>query len=367
MNKALDHYIFRVDASIQIGTGHVMRCLTLANALKEKNKQSYFICRQHRGHLIQLIEDNGYKVLTLPSPSKAWSPSSGNKSLPHAKWLGVDMLDDAKQTIKLLKKENIEDIDYLIVDHYALDKYWENKLIPYTKNIMVIDDLADRQHNCELLLDQTFGRRKEDYKNLVPENCIVLTGSQYALLRPEFAKWREYSLKRRVKPEFKKLLITMGGVDPDNYTGAILQELSRCKLPEDLIVTVVLGSTAPHLSNVKELAISLPLSINVKVGVDNMAEVMSNSDMAIGAAGATTWERCCLGLPSIIFVFAENQKLIALNIGRQKIAILADSPSSLFQNLSDYLCEKNNIYSKNSANICDGIGTAKVLERLDSE
>ena len=355
--------IFRVDASIQIGTGHVMRCLTLANALKKEDKQCFFICRQHQGHLIPLIEDSGYKVLALPIPSKVWLPSSSDQLLHHAKWLGVDMLDDAEQTLKLLDSENIQTIDYLILDHYALDKHWENKLKPYSKNIMVIDDLADRQHSCDLLLDQTFARSKEDYKKLVPEKCTILAGSQYALLRPEFAKWREYSLKRRVKPEFKKLLIAMGGVDPDNYTGKILEELSSCELPKDLTITVILGKTAPHLDRVKVLALSIPLSINVKTGVNNMAEIMANNDIAIGAAGATTWERCCLGLPTIQVVIAKNQKLISKSLSiRGVISCLVDL-TELSVKLEDV--KKN--YSKmflSSLSISDGNGSKRVFQKL---
>ncbi len=358
--------VFRVDASIQMGTGHVMRCLTLANALKEKNNQSYFICRQHQGHLTELIEGNGHKVLVLPAPYKTWIPSSGNKLLPHAKWLGIDMLDDAEQSLKVLDAENIQAIDYLVIDHYALDMRWENKLKPYAKNIMVIDDLADRQHNCELLLDQTFGRSEKDYKKLAPQECTILTGSQYALLRPEFARWREYSLKRRTKPEFKKLLIAMGGVDPDNYTGKILQGLNLCKLPKDLVITVVLGKTAPYLNRVKELAMSLPLSINVEVGVDNMAEIMANSDIAIGAAGTTTWERCCLGLPSLIFAWAENQKMCGVNLEKQGGGILFNDIKNDLEKKIILITkvEKLKEISEKCRLLCDGQGIKKVLKGI---
>ena len=119
---------------------------------------------------------------------------------------------------------------------------------------MVIDDLADRVHICDLILDQTYGRNEEDYSDYVPKNCQILLGPQYALLRPEFKQWRDYSLKRRVQPVFKQLLITMGGVDPDNITGRVLEILQQCDLPEDLSITIVMGGTAPHLKTIKQQA-----------------------------------------------------------------------------------------------------------------
>jgi UDP-2,4-diacetamido-2,4,6-trideoxy-beta-L-altropyranose hydrolase len=228
---------------------------------------------------------------------------------------------------------------------------------------MVIDDLADRKHQCNLLLDQTFGRLSSDYEGLVPENCQLLLGSQYALLRPEFSQWREYSLKRRDKFEFKTLLISMGGVDKDNITTQILEQLQNCELPQQLKIIVVMGAGAPNLSIVQEMAKSLSYQVEVKVNVENMAELMSNSDLAIGASGATTWERCCLGLPSIQLIMAENQKVAASLLDAAGAIKLVNSICQLSYSLLNIQAWPTRISDVSRA-ICDGAGAQAVVDNL---
>src|SRR5690606_2585434 len=145
----------------------------------------------------------------------------------HSHWLGATQTQDAAGCVPILAKLNP---DWLIVDHYALDARWERALKPHYRKLMVIDDLADRPHQCDLLLDQTFGRDAEDYQTWVPANCRLLCGSHYALLRPEFAALRPYSLARRATPQLRQLLITMGGVDKDNATGQVLEALRASQL-----------------------------------------------------------------------------------------------------------------------------------------
>ncbi|MBT6049744.1 MAG: UDP-2,4-diacetamido-2,4,6-trideoxy-beta-L-altropyranose hydrolase, partial [Candidatus Scalindua sp.] len=248
--------VFRVDASLAMGTGHVMRCLTLAQVLKKNGANVEFICRKHKGSLIDKIRSNGFVVYELELYGKA----DVDTSLAHSHWLGVTQRQDADDCVDILKAEKL---DWLIVDHYALDEQWQKKLKPYYEKLIVIDDLADRKHQCDILLDQTFGRQQEDYLTLTPEDCKLLLGSQYALLRPEFTEWRGVSLERRSKPEFKQLLINMGGVDVDNVTEKALDELKICNLPNDLKITVVMGGSAPHLESVKSKAIVLPYKTEV--------------------------------------------------------------------------------------------------------
>ena len=180
---------FRADASIQISTGHVMRCLTLAEELKRQGHDCFFICREHKGHLGDLIAEKGFSLHLLPTAESEHASADFNWS-DHARWLGVTWQRDAEQTRAILSNQPV---DWLVVDHYALDIGWEQQTAEYAAQIMVIDDLADREHQCDLLLDQTFGRNAADYRPLVPKNCELLCGSQYALLRPEFAEFRPYS------------------------------------------------------------------------------------------------------------------------------------------------------------------------------
>jgi len=294
--------VFRTDASLQIGTGHVMRCLTLAQALRERGAQCSFICRENPGNLIDQIRQRGFLVHALPC-DQDWATEE--KSPSHAGWLGADWLADAQES-KVGAGETA--IDWLIVDHYALDSRWEHAMRAHCRHIMVIDDLADRPHDCDLLLDQNLGRKREDYSGLLKGKAKTLIGPQYALLRPEFAALRPQSLARRQNnQQLRRLLVTMGGVDNDNTTGQVLDTLRGCKLPADLRVTVVMGQHAPWLAQVQALAAQLPWHTDVLVGVNNLAQLMVESDLAIGAAGGTAWERCSLGLPSLVLVLAKNQ------------------------------------------------------------
>jgi UDP-2,4-diacetamido-2,4,6-trideoxy-beta-L-altropyranose hydrolase len=301
---------FRADASIDIGSGHVMRCLTLADELKIAGHACHFLCRAHRGHLIETIRSKGHTAHVLPLVSEDgadYDDRFAPEKLPlvHATWLGCTQERDASESSSILRALQPQ---WLVVDHYALDARWERAMAAHSRQLMVIDDLADRVHVCDLLLDQTFGRAASDYRPLVPEYCRLLCGSEFALLRPEFAALRPYSLQRRAQAALKEVLITMGGVDKHNATGKVLQALRNCALPADCRITVVMGATAPWLEAVKTQAQDLTWTTRVLVGVSNMAQLMADSDLAIGAAGATSFERCCLGLPSIMLILADNQR-----------------------------------------------------------
>jgi UDP-2,4-diacetamido-2,4,6-trideoxy-beta-L-altropyranose hydrolase len=346
--------IFRVDASLQIGSGHVMRCLTLAEVLRENGAKVKFICRKHSGNLIKKIKEKNFQVIELEVSNNT------DVKLKHASWLGATQQQDADDCIDILKAEKL---DWLIVDHYALDEQWQKRLKPCYEKLMVIDDLADRKHLCDILLDQTYGRNKRDYESLVHKSCKMLLGSQYALLRPEFAKWRPYSLKRRRKPEFKQLLINMGGVDVDNVTGRVLEELKTCNLPRDINITVVMGGSALHLESVRAKVDTLPYKTVVRDDVDNMAEIMANADIAIGAAGATTWERCCLGLPTIQIVIAKNQNIIARSLTEKNaIKLLQDKKelSSMISGAISWMEDVSNVAQQ----ISDGLGSTRVVSAI---
>ena len=316
---------FRTDASLLMGSGHLMRCLTLADALTVQGAQSHFISRAHPGHLLEVIRQRGFEFTALPAELSAppaaniQTASDSAKEPDHASWLGCDWQTDAEQTRAIVEKLQP---DWLVVDHYALDQRWESALRPYAKEIMVIDDLADRPHQCDLLLDQNLGRQPQDYAHLVPPQCQVFAGPQYALLRPEFAALRAYSLQRRQQPVLKQVLITMGGVDQPNATGQVLQALKGCSLPQDCCISVVMGLQAPWLPQVRALAQDMPWPTEVLVNISDMAQRMADSDLAIGAAGSTSWERCCLGLPTLMVVLADNQRLGAQALQEAQAALL---------------------------------------------
>lgn len=367
--------VFRTDASLHIGTGHVMRCLTLADALAARGVHCQFICRAHEGNLIDYIRQRGFQVHALPllpANSCAVNPAPtrpSNTEPAHSHWLGATQAQDAQACAPIMAAQQP---DWLIVDHYALDACWEQALASYCRRLMVIDDLADRPHACDLLLDQTFGRDPADYRPLVPAQCQLLCGSSYALLRPEFAALRPYSLQRRTQPQLRNLLITMGGVDKDNVTSKILIALRASPLPPDCQITVVMGATAPWLAQVQLLAQNMPWPIQVLVGVSNMAQLMADSDLAIGAAGATSWERCCLGLPTIMLVLASNQQQVAQALERgaavRSIQHVQDLASCLPILLKELLEQPAALQAMSScaAKVVDGQGLMSIVDVLES-
>ena len=358
------HIVFRTDASLQIGTGHVMRCLTLAHALRERGAQCSFTCREHPGNLIDLIRQRGFLVHALQC-DEGWVVQENTPS--HAGWLGADWQADAEES-KVGARETA--IDWLIVDHYALDRRWEHAMQAYCRHIMVIDDLADRAHYCDLLLDQNLGRKRDDYSGLLKGKANTLIGPQYALLRPEFAALRPQSLARRQNnPQLRRLLVTMGGVDNDNSTGQVLDTLRGCKLPADLRVTVIMGQHAPWLAQVQAQTAQLPWHTDVLVGVNNMAQLMVESDLAIGGAGGTAWERCSLGLPSLVLVLAKNQSAGALALQAAGAAIAMESQ----QRISDFMGAlktaefANGVLTKMSnaaAAVTDGQGCVRAVKHI---
>ncbi|KXS54044.1 MAG: polysaccharide biosynthesis protein [Marinobacter sp. T13-3] len=296
---------FRTDASIWIGTGHVMRCLTLADELRRQGHECVFVCREHEGHLGDLIGKKGFKLHLLSKTDSQQKPSMNEPHLAHAGWLGASWQKDGKETSDLLHNQRP---DWLVVDHYALDARWEREVAHEVGQIMVIDDLADREHECTVLLDQNLGRQPGDYELLVPSYCSKLIGPQYALLRPEFSQIRPESLARRQSPKLERILISLGGVDRTNVTGQVLEALAKSELPSDVELDIVMGAAAPRLEDIRRQAAELRFPATVSVSVSDMAERMCKADLAIGAAGGTAWERCCLGLPSIILVLADNQR-----------------------------------------------------------
>jgi UDP-2,4-diacetamido-2,4,6-trideoxy-beta-L-altropyranose hydrolase len=360
--------VFRVDASLQIGTGHVMRCLTLGTALKEKGAKVEFICRKHKGHLIDFIQAKGFKVHELAIQENGlemskYSSFDTKNILNHAHWLGATQHQDAEACEVILKKLSP---DWLIVDHYGIDETWQIKLKNYCKKLMVIDDLGDRKQICDLLLDQNYGSNIDKYRDLVPEHCNVLTGTNYTLLRPEFSQWREHSLNRRLKSNLKNILISLGGVDPDNFTGQVLQSLKKSHLPKDILVIVIMGLTAPHLKKVQQQAQTLPYKTKIKANVANMAELMANADLAIGAAGSTTWERCCLGLPSIQIVIAENQKSSAeslVKIDAIKLINKIDQLPELVKSAESWM----QAVGQTASLMCDGLGASRVINMMSQD
>ncbi len=293
--------IFRADASTQIGTGHVMRCLTLADALRDRGARCGFVCREHPGHLLDLIRSRGHETHALPLAT-AFRTSGGDAAHDHADWLGADWASDVQQTLAIMHDTPV---DWLVVDHYALDARWEKQIGAHCSKVLVIDDLADRPHDCDLLLDQNWLGAGPDlrYAGLVPERCRTLLGPRHALLTPEYAQLRAATPVR--DGNVRRVLVFMGGADPSNQTSKVLEALMHPAL-QSLSLDVVVGVNHPDPRRVEQAAAERPAT-TFHYGIPSLAGLMAQADLMIGAGGSTAWERMCLGLPAIVIGIARNQ------------------------------------------------------------
>lgn len=354
---------FRVDSSQLIGSGHVMRCLTLADALSEHGAKCLFIHRAQDGHMAETIRKRGHTVRELPAPTVEMAPRN---ELDYESWLGVPVEQDALQTREALGDERP---NWLVVDHYALDATWEAELRPAVGAIAVLDDLANRPHDCDLLIDQNLGVSADRYSALVTRPCPLLIGPRFALLRPEFARLRKRSLERRRSGTLKRILVSMGGVDKDNATGYVLKVLAHCSLDANSKIEVIMGSNAPWTNSVSNLVDALPYTAQLTVGASDMAQRMLEADLAIGAAGSTSWERCCLGLPTVSLITAANQRRSALALEKLGAIVIVEHPvrsKTIEQNIHNFSSKPKLLRetSIKAAKVTDGLGCKRVKEQL---
>lgn len=346
----------RVDASSQIGTGHFMRCLTLADALKQRGAQISFISRQLPQYLKDMLTEREHEF--IPLNSSLSEVTTGD--LAHTHWLGTSQHADAQASIQVLSGHIW---DWLVVDHYALDARWESALRQTTKNILVIDDIADRQHDCDVLLDQNFyANMNNRYTDMVPAHCQLLLGPRYALLREEFQQLRE-QVKLRKGP-VKRVLVFFGGVDIDNFTGRAIEALENIGI-EALHVDVVIGAQHPHREQIESACAKHQFDCHVQT--NRIAKLMAAADLAIGASGSATWEHCCLGLPALTVSLADNQTEIAKSLGLlgaaqyigskdiASVAVIHKAILDLLQNRSQV-----EVLSEKAYSLVDGLGVDRL-------
>jgi UDP-2,4-diacetamido-2,4,6-trideoxy-beta-L-altropyranose hydrolase len=355
------NFVFRVDSSIRIGTGHIMRCLTLAEELRRRGAQVRFVCREQAGSPVVILRQRGMPVTPLPPPRIVDNDPSEN----YAAWLGATQAEDAEQTITALAGEQP---DWLVIDHYGIDIQWEQSLRPHVHKVMVIDDLANRRHDSDVLLDQNYstegGRR---YFNLVPETCTRLIGPRYALLRPEYAAYRKTMRPR--DGQVDRVLVFLGGSDPQNLTGMALEALSQSELSH-LAVDVVVGANNIYKDSIARQAMHRPLT-TLHGSLPHLADLMSQADLAIGAGGATTWERMCLGLATVVITNAENQRSVSEALAEAQLinypGHFSDIDSvRLTQVLRQLVCGSGEpaAQSVRSQLLVDGLGALRVAEVL---
>ncbi len=342
--------VFRFDASARAGAGHAVRCLALADALAASGWRCALAGGAAASGVVPTLERCGHERLDLDCA--------------------------AAEEAGVLARRRSEGCDLLVVDHYGREAAFEAACRPWARRVMVIDDLADRAHDCDVLLDPTPGRRRADYAAFVPRDCRLLLGPRYALLRPQFAAARGAALKRRrAGGPVRRILVFLGATDPDNVTATVLEGLARAGVAAE--VDVVMGAGAPHLAAVRAQAgaLSGKVPVTVTVGATDMAALMANADMAVGAAGTASWERCCLGLPTVALVVAENQRAGAKALAGAGAARILEGPADITARrvaaAVEDLCRSADERLRMglaAADLCDGRGASRiVVDHLPAE
>jgi len=286
----------RTDSSAQVGVGHGMRCLALAVELRARGTEVCFIMRDLPGSIHALIRSHGFTVSMLRAGQDGFA-------LPP---------EDAANSVDALLRMKWRP-DWVIVDHYGADALWEKQLASTGARIFIIDDLADRCHVGDLLLDQNYhADMMHRYDGILPDHCRRLVGPRFALLRREFAASRRLS---HIRTKMSNVLVFFGGTDPSNQTSKALDALD-CPELREVKIDVVMGNTAPHISSVRRKIKSMSHA-TLHVQSIRLAELMTAADLSLGAGGSSTWERLCVGLPTLVVSVAQNQELIAASLHRE--------------------------------------------------
>lgn len=336
------HVVLLLDASTTVGGGHAYRCLALADELTTRGAQCLFAVGPDAASLVPGLLRHDLLMLDL-----------AHRSVPEH-----------------LAKARPDGVDWLVVDHYGLGAAFERACRPWAQRVLAIDDLANRPHNAELLLDQTPGRVQSSYSGLLAPDCNALVGATFALLRPEFAQLRPMALARReAGGSVERVVIALGAADPDNHAARALALL--CATQIDASVEVILGPQATHSRAVHRLAQQCPFPVEVVHGVDDMAARLARADLAIGAGGISALERCCLGLPSLLMLLAANQTAnaeflvhagAALVIGNGLAQESPGTASTLRSLIASEAARRD--MSRAGAALCDGCGTARAAAAM---
>jgi len=360
--------VFRVDASVIIGSGHLMRCLVLADFFKRRGAEIHFISRDLPETYQTLITQRGNRLHLLSTSNKT-EFIDDPQGPPHAHWLGVNWQVDANEVLAVIKTLN--KIEMLVIDHYGLDARWEEIFRNEVRKIFVIDDLADRPHNCDVLLDQNFYLNSTTrYHDYIQSYTECLLGPQYALLRPEFTLARQkYPRSERPLKAVQRINICFGGIDAKGDTLKTLAALEPW-LKKSLQIDVVLGAASPIQEAVLNFIKSYP-TVQLHISPNHLSELLALADLGIGAAGGMTWERACVGLPSITMAVAENQWKLATDVARAGMHLfLGNSTKVEKQELASaielMLANKylRQSFADNSLRLTDGKGAERVTQNV---
>jgi UDP-2,4-diacetamido-2,4,6-trideoxy-beta-L-altropyranose hydrolase len=328
--------VIRADASPEIGGGHVVRSRAVAEALMARGWEACFAVRSAAARDVERLAGT-IPVVAIDAPED----------------------DEPRALVSRLP----DGCDLLLVDHYGRGAAFESASRSWARRVMAIDDLPDRDHDCDLLVDPTAGREAGAYRGRVPGDARVLTGPIYAPLRAQFARarWDRAPGAPRKDGRFR-ILVAPGATDPGNLAGTVLRALETVEA--EFSVTVVLSGAAPHLDDVRTTIETADYEARLQTDVADMASLMADIDLAIGAAGGAAWERCCLGLPSVVLRIADNQRDVLAGLASTGAAQPVDPPDSdaIGAAVVSLLADPARLdrMSRAAMRLCDGLGAARI-------
>ncbi len=361
----------RVDASLKMGTGHTYRMLTLAHKLKSKGHKVFFVSRKLKGNLIDFVR-NSFELLELPEPK---TNECNNTHCSHAKWLEVDYSKEINQSYNAIKahleQSGQQKLDWLVIDHYALEKEYQLAMQSLAVRCLQVDDLADRAHHVDILLDQNYYQQGSTrYDGLLPQETLRLCGPSFALLRDDFSLCRKQLEPYEERFAKHQVVLFFGGIDLANETSKALKGLLSVESQDHF--HVIIGINNPHKDQVTTLCNKYSDRVSLHVQVNNMTDFFASSYLYVGAVGATTWERCVMALPGLVCSVAENQTQLALEIDEANAHIYLGLNSKLHE--IDYARAYSQLIAnaellKNQSKICeqlvDGDGAQTVVNRME--
>ncbi len=334
--------MFRADASSQIGGGHVMRCLALARALAGAGWHCTMACNEEATSTVAGLEEHDLEIVVTGE----------------------------EQDAEFLSTRLDKDLELMVIDHYRLAADYHLACRRFTRRLLVIDELLNRQLHCDFLLDQSPGRLAADYKSMTPENCQLMLGPQYALLRPAFAETREASIQRRQDIErVQRIIISFGASDIHNLSLEALRALERINFSGN--IDIVLGGGNRDATRIENCAAALDATVTIHRQTGSMEQLMMQADLAIGGGGISSWERCTLGLPALVVMEAGNQQANVAGLGEVGAAInmgLARDVNSkiIAACLESILDDSKGLARMSTAAsaTCDGRGVSRVMDKL---
>lgn len=351
----------RVDASVQIGTGHLRRCLELARELASRGGEVTFVWRDLGLDASAMITAAGFTSLRLPKPT---TPFVSSPDLPpHAHWAEVCWRSDAEDTISALSTFKP---DVLIADHYALDHRWHGQIrVDLDCRMVAIDDLGDRALDVDLIVDHNYS---DDHlvKHRISQQFrpTILGGPTYALLSAAYRERGDFIARRFVE----QVGVFLGGTDPANHSELALRAVRRA-LGDQVLIEIATTAANPNLGRLRS-ATGADHNCSLLTDLPNLGDFFARHDLQIGAGGGATWERCCIGAPTVAIAFADNHRLVLGPLGAQGVLsfscrgdedaeVLAIDISALASDLS-----RRRAMSAKARRLVDGLGVVRVGEAI---